>query len=311
MLMSFKLNDISHSFFFAATLPLVAGVAVASLVFLVSLTVCAYRCYQKRNERDAQTRLSNAIRKGLKETTPGSLKRSASLKSTASMKSVGSMKTRMSPTGGAPGQPGQKSDPNIPDRNVSGGGDPGHNPPLDASQIKIDKCYIENEKEGALSPCEENGNEKYEEDLKQPKLGSLYFSVEYDHQKTALLVTIIRASGLPVKDANVGSSDPYVKCQLLPEKKHKVKTRVLRKTLNPVYDETFTFYGISYNQLQGTTLHFVVLSFDRFSRDDIIGEVVHSLNGIDLSKQEVALCKEIAPRHMKVGLVICTKLDKL
>jgi Ca2+-dependent lipid-binding protein len=52
--------------------------------------------------------------------------------------------------------------------------------------------------------------------------------------------------------------DPYVKLQLLPEKQHKVKTRVVRNTLNPVYDEEFTFYGITYNQLQSTTLHFAV-----------------------------------------------------
>ena len=45
-------------------------------------------------------------------------------------------------------------------------------------------------------------------------------------------------------------SDPYVKLQLLPEKQHKVKTRVMRRTLNPVYDEDFTFYGVHFNQLQ-------------------------------------------------------------
>jgi hypothetical protein len=48
---------------------------------------------------------------------------------------------------------------------------------------------------------------------------------------------------------NCCCSDPYVKLQLLPEKQHKVKTRVLRRTLNPIYDEDFTFYGIHFNQL--------------------------------------------------------------
>ncbi len=37
-----------------------------------------------------------------------------------------------------------------------------------------------------------------------------------------------------------------------------VKTRVVRNTCSPVYDETFTFYGISAEQLQSTTLHFAV-----------------------------------------------------
>ena len=44
-------------------------------------------------------------------------------------------------------------------------------------------------------------------------------------------------------------SDPYVKLQLLPDKQHKVKTRVMRRTLNPVYDEDFTFYGVNFDQL--------------------------------------------------------------
>jgi len=55
---------------------------------------------------------------------------------------------------------------------------------------------------------------------------------------------------LTSKDKNSGTSDPYVKLQLLPDKEHKVKTRVLRKTRNPVYDEDFTFFGIQTNKLQ-------------------------------------------------------------
>ena len=38
-----------------------------------------------------------------------------------------------------------------------------------------------------------------------------------------------------------GTSDPYVKIYLLPEKKKKQETKVHRKTLNPVFNETFKF----------------------------------------------------------------------
>lgn len=110
----------------------------------------------------------------------------------------------------------------------------------------------------------------------------------------------------------MGSSDPYVKLQLLPDKQHKVKTRVLRKTRNPVYDEDFTFYGLNFNQLPGITLHFVVLSFDRYSRDDIIGEVFCALNTVDLSqaeKQQTALCREIQPRSLKVLVFFSSEND--
>jgi len=52
------------------------------------------------------------------------------------------------------------------------------------------------------------------------------------------------------------------------------------------------------------SLHFVVLSFDRYSRDDVIGEVVCPLSSIDLGQienQQIALSKEIQPRSLKVS----------
>lgn len=80
------------------------------------------------------------------------------------------------------------------------------------------------------------------------KLGTLHFRVNYDVTRSALVVTVVKATDLPAPrdtaSASMTSSDPYVKLQLLPDKRHKVKTRVLRKTQNPVYDEMFTFYGI-------------------------------------------------------------------
>jgi synaptotagmin-1 len=38
-----------------------------------------------------------------------------------------------------------------------------------------------------------------------------------------------------------GTSDPYVKVYIMPEKKKKFETKVHRKTLNPVFNETFVF----------------------------------------------------------------------
>lgn len=138
-------------------------------------------------------------------------------------------------------------------------------------------------------------------DNERQDMGVLNLSIEYNNEKSVFVVTIHRASYLPAKDPQSGTSDPYIKLCLLPEKKHKVKTRVLRKTLNPVYEETFTFYGLAYNQLQGITLHFIVMSFDRFSRDDVIGEVVVPLANIDLSGAEVSLSREIKQRIPRVS----------
>ncbi|XP_074385529.1 synaptotagmin-11 isoform X2 [Zonotrichia albicollis] len=130
-------------------------------------------------------------------------------------------------------------------------------------------------------------------------LGELTFSVDYNFPKKALVVTIQEAHGLPVMDEHTQSSDPYIKMTILPDKRHRVKTRVLRKTLEPVFDETFTFYGVPYSQLQDLVLHFLVLSFDRFSRDDVIGEVMVPLAGVDPSTGKVQLTREILKRNIQ------------
>ncbi|CAG0912688.1 unnamed protein product, partial [Notodromas monacha] len=129
-------------------------------------------------------------------------------------------------------------------------------------------------------------------------------SCRYMEEKMALLVTIVKCRGLPARDTTMGNNDPYVKLQLLPDKDHKVKTRVLRKTQNPEYDEDFTFYGITPKQLKEMSLHFVILSFDRYSRDDVIGEVIYPMSSTELEgvnmEQPVPIMKEIAPRSLKI-----------
>ncbi|NWU91076.1 SYT10 protein, partial [Upupa epops] len=102
--------------------------------------------------------------------------------------------------------------------------------------------------------------------------GKLNFILRYDYENELLAVTIVKALDLPAKDFT-GTSDPYVKIYLLPDRKKKFQTRVHRKTLNPVFDETFQF-PVAYDQLSNRKLHFSVYDFDRFSRHDMIGEVI-------------------------------------
>uniref|UniRef100_A0A2H1V9S2 SFRICE_017044 n=1 Tax=Spodoptera frugiperda TaxID=7108 RepID=A0A2H1V9S2_SPOFR len=124
----------------------------------------------------------------------------------------------------------------------------------------------------------------------------------YETEKNALVVSVVSCQNLPGREP--AGPDPYVKLQLLPDKQHKVKTRVVRKTRCPVYDEDFTFYGIYQHQISLITLHFVVLSFDRYSRDEIIGEVVAPLTSLQLQSGEpMALCREIQPRSLKMRSV--------
>lgn len=74
-------------------------------------------------------------------------------------------------------------------------------------------------------------------------------------------MTVIQAEELPACDAG-GTSDPYVKVYLLPDKKKKFETKVHRKTLNPVFNETFNF-KVPYNEIITKTLMLTVFDFDR------------------------------------------------
>ncbi|CAJ1057557.1 synaptotagmin-9b [Xyrichtys novacula] len=122
--------------------------------------------------------------------------------------------------------------------------------------------------------------------------GRLHFVLKFDFDLEQLIVKIYKAQDLPAKDFT-GTSDPYVKIYLLPDRKNKHQTKVHRKTLNPVFDEVFLF-PVAYAELSSRKLHFSVYDFDRFSRHDLIGQVVVD-NFLDLADfpRETKLCRDI------------------
>uniref|UniRef100_H2LSB8 Synaptotagmin n=1 Tax=Oryzias latipes TaxID=8090 RepID=H2LSB8_ORYLA len=97
-----------------------------------------------------------------------------------------------------------------------------------------------------------------------------------------LTVGILQAADLMSMDSG-GTSDPYVRVLLLPDKKKKFDTKVHKKTLNPVFNETFVF-KVPYEELGGKTLCLSVYDYDRFSKHDVIGEVKLAMNTIDLGR---------------------------
>ncbi|KAF4526015.1 hypothetical protein B566_EDAN000808 [Ephemera danica] len=132
--------------------------------------------------------------------------------------------------------------------------------------------------------------------------GKLSFALRYDRDVEGLVVKVLEARDLPIKDFT-GSSDPYVKVQLLPDRKRRFQTKVHRKNLNPVFNETFIF-SIAYEELHEKYLQFSVYDFDRFSRHDLIGTVV--LRGLldqsDLEKEIEFTMNVACPPQDKVQL---------
>ncbi|XP_023247842.1 synaptotagmin-10-like [Copidosoma floridanum] len=152
---------------------------------------------------------------------------------------------------------------------------------LDVPNIKFSVCSLENRSDSRLGLIKP---ELYKKELirqestessstvEMETAGNLHFAVRYDKEIEALVVKVLEARNLPVKDV-CGSSDPYVKVYLLPDRKKKYQTKVHRKNLNPIFNEAFLF-NVPYNDIHERYLQFSVYDFDRFSRHDLIGQVV-------------------------------------
>ncbi|XP_040894754.1 synaptotagmin VIII isoform X2 [Toxotes jaculatrix] len=109
--------------------------------------------------------------------------------------------------------------------------------------------------------------------------GRLLYSLEYNAALSELTVGIKQAANLKAMDLG-GSSDPYVKVYICPDKSKTCETKVFKHTLNPVFDEQFNFQ-ISKSTLKKSTVVMRVFDFNRFSKHNIIGELRLQLCDVD------------------------------
>uniref|UniRef100_A0A672G499 Double C2-like domains, alpha n=1 Tax=Salarias fasciatus TaxID=181472 RepID=A0A672G499_SALFA len=112
-------------------------------------------------------------------------------------------------------------------------------------------------------------------------LGTLEFELRYDHGSSELHCTVLRAKGLKPMDFN-GLADPYVKLHLLPGacKANKLKTKTIRNCLNPVWNETLTYVGITEEDMHRKTLRLSVCDEDKLTHNELIGESRVSLKRV-------------------------------
>ncbi|KPP69367.1 double C2-like domain-containing protein beta-like, partial [Scleropages formosus] len=120
----------------------------------------------------------------------------------------------------------------------------------------------------------EDEPELVDSDDDETYLGTLEFSLLFDQENNCLHCTVHRAKGLKAMDSN-GLADPYVKLHLLPgaSKANKLRTKTLKNTLNPVWNETLVYHGITAADMTTKTLRLCVCDMDRLGRNEFIGEV--------------------------------------
>ncbi|KAL6096480.1 rph3a [Pungitius sinensis] len=135
-------------------------------------------------------------------------------------------------------------------------------------------------------------------------LGSLEFSLLYDQEQHALHCCIARAKGLKPMDSN-GLADPYVKLHLLPgaSKSNKLRTKTLKTTLNPAWNETLVYHGITDEEMSRKTLRLSVSDEDKFGHNEFIGETRVALKKLKFNqKKNFSVCLErVVPVKKAVG----------
>ncbi|KAH1028645.1 hypothetical protein HUJ05_001982 [Dendroctonus ponderosae] len=116
------------------------------------------------------------------------------------------------------------------------------------------------------------------QDLADNKLGDICFSLRYVPTAGKLTVVILEAKNLKKMDVG-GLSDPYVKIALMQNGKRlkKKKTSIKKCTLNPYYNESFTF-EVPFEQIQKVNLVITVVDYDRIGTSEPIGKVVLGYN---------------------------------
>ncbi|XP_067275906.1 synaptotagmin-2 isoform X2 [Pseudorasbora parva] len=131
-------------------------------------------------------------------------------------------------------------------------------------------------------------------DLEEEQIqGSLRFSLYYDQLQSRLVVTVLDAQDLAVRDFS-HSVDPFVWVRLLWAERedeeqvslhcvlHDWQTRLVKKSCSPVFGDQFSC-ALAEEEVSRVTVRFEVRDFDKYSRHGILGETRVSLNRLKIS----------------------------
>lgn len=139
---------------------------------------------------------------------------------------------------------------------------------------------------GSLQPDLYSHNSSMSEDeeayLPMSTHGRLWYSLVYDAAVEQLTVTLIKVKDLPGRGKSLHPRDPYVKLFLLPDDKTYRTSKVRKKTLSPIFNETFVFQ-VGANEVKSRVLRFSVYDVDKRKVRHSLGHVMVPLKEVDFT----------------------------
>ena len=138
--------------------------------------------------------------------------------------------------------------------------------------------------------------------VEEEHLGTLNFSLEYNHETHLLTVHLIEAENLVPRTFS-GTADPYCKVCLLAHRRAELQSKVHRKTTYPVFDEEFIF-EVPPSEFKTSTLELLLFDYDEFSRHEGIGQVKVQLHDTDLEQKQIywkPICQMEQPKQVEVS----------
>uniref|UniRef100_A0A182INQ6 C2 domain-containing protein n=1 Tax=Anopheles atroparvus TaxID=41427 RepID=A0A182INQ6_ANOAO len=117
-------------------------------------------------------------------------------------------------------------------------------------------------------------------------LGRFHLRLKYDGAKEELMVHLVEAHDL-TPGGNASFRDPYVKMFLEPDEEQRTQqTAVHRTETHPYFDQQLSF-PLRPRNLVKSNFVLQLLDYDRFSHDEVVGEIRFLLNTLDLSGCEL------------------------
>ncbi|CAJ0587472.1 unnamed protein product, partial [Mesorhabditis spiculigera] len=152
-------------------------------------------------------------------------------------------------------------------------------PPLPSQQMQQQHQQVHHQQ---YMPLNRHGQGQHVQQGQQmmDNLGHLEVALEYERATSRLIVRILSARGLPMRDGQRANPlpNPFVKIYLLPGRKvsHKRRTRFVPSSTEPEWNQIVE-YDVPSTALHAHYLEFSLWDYDRFTENNTMGQVVISM----------------------------------